>query len=144
MLLISPDFSYGQLGAIRPILFPTRALPTLAPSHNYQGELEHCSGESVLGLPRTTLASQQRTPEPPDTHRTTQECGARLRSTSIPTKNATCMYKGLRVFAVDSSLGSHVQAPPLNRLLLLVQQIHQNRCVPFGENAQQRDRTESA
>ena len=47
------------------------------------------------------------------------------------------------MFTIDSSLASHVQAPPLNRLLLLVQQVHQNCCMPLREHTQECDRAEA-
>ena len=68
---------------------------SLIPSSNFG------TGNSMFDIIRQTehpslcltQPSMQRTREPQDTHRSTQGCGARLRSTcvqSIPKKNATC------------------------------------------------------
>ena len=49
----------------------------------------------------------------------------------LPMSLECVRHQGLHVFTIDSSLGPHVQAPPVNRLLFFVQQVHQNRSVPL-------------
>ena len=46
--------------------------------------------------------------------------------------------QSLHVFTIDTSFGSNVQAFPFNRLLFIVEHIHQHSRIPFGEHAQSR------